>query len=175
MTGVVGRLVFPAYSRHMKRRYASDAAKVLALATLTMFSLSLHAQSVDEVKSAFLGLVVQDKVMQATLENLAPMAIGRDQEAVSLIVSSIAQFREHLDAIYAVGLLLGKMRGPEDAKAAREQLQQSLGVSIKRMDITLQFTNTCLAALKSPAAVAEATKARDAMVASREQLRTLSQ
>jgi hypothetical protein len=163
----------PAYARQMKR---------LAL-LLTMFAAVSHAQSsppqaaapsVDEVKSVFSGLHAQSQVLQAASENLTPMAINQDQQAVALILANIGQFMGHAMPVYAVGNLLGKMRDQEDAQAVRQAIRFQAGLVIQQMDLTLKSTNQYMAFLKSPAAAAEAAKARDAMIASREQLRALS-
>jgi hypothetical protein len=153
---------------------SGDAMKALALVALTVCTvMAAHAQSVPAVNSALDTISSQDKVLQAAYENLVPMGIGQDKDAVDSILDSINRFRICVGPAVAVGNVLTKMRDPEDGRAARVQFQYSLVLVLKQADVAVKYTNSYMALLKSPAALAAATKARDAMVMEREQLRSL--
>jgi hypothetical protein len=147
---------------------------VAAMVALGVFAASAHGQSVPAVNSALETIRTQDNLLGNAYDNLRPMGIGQDQDAVGKILDDVNLFRIDVGIVVAVGNVLVKMRDPEDAKAARVQLQYSLSNALKVADITLNYTNSFMALVKSAAALAEATKARDAMIAIRDQLRSLS-
>jgi len=133
-----------------------------------------RAQSVAQVRSVVASVRAQDKLLQAAYDNLIAMAIGEDKQAVDGVLDDMNMFRASVGTVVAVGNVLVDMRDPLDANVARAQLQFSLGNVLRALDITVKYTNSYMALMKGPAALAEATKARDAMVASRDQLRSLA-
>jgi hypothetical protein len=133
-----------------------------------------HAQTVAQVSGALSSVRLEDKLLQDTYDNLNAMAIGEEKPVVDSILDELNMFRTSVGIVIAVGNVLVKMRDPEDAKAARVQFQYSLGNVLKQLDVAVKYTNSYMALMKGQAALAEATKARDAMIASREQLRSLA-
>jgi hypothetical protein len=146
--------------------------KVLALA-LAVFIISAHAQTATQVGAAQGAVRVQINVLQSASENLIPMAFGQDERPINSILGNVNMSIASVTTVLVIGDLLPKMRDPEDAKVVRAQLEFSLAPALQVLDNLLKFTNGYMALLKSPAAVAEATKVRDAMIVIRNQLRSL--
>jgi hypothetical protein len=146
--------------------------KMLALA-LAILTIPAHAQTVTQVSAAQGAIRVQFNVLQSTSENLIPMALGQDERPINSILGNVNMTIANVTTVLVIGDLLPKMRDPEDAKAVRAQLQYSSAAALPVADNLVKFTNGYMALLKSPAAVAEATKTSDSMIAIREQLRSL--
>jgi len=146
--------------------------KGLALAALLVAG-SAHGQTVQQVHDALTSISAHTESLGVSFENLQGMAIGQDQRAVESITNTMILFLQSSGVVGAVASLLPKMRDPEDAKQVRLRLQISLGETLHVADVNLKSMNGYMTFVKGPAALAEATKARDAMVAIREQLRSL--
>jgi hypothetical protein len=141
--------------------------------TALLVAASAHGQAASQVNDALGAIRAHDNLLQVSYENLQGMAIGEDKDAVNAIGNTVNTFRIGSGNAIAVGNLLPLMRDPEDAKNVRVQLQYSLGVVLQVADISIKFMNSYMALLKGPAALAETTKARDEMIAIREQIRSL--
>ncbi len=137
-------------------------------------STAAYSQTAQQVSNAFEAVRAQDNVLQVASENLGGMAIGADATAVGGINHTVMLFMALDGIVIAVGNLLPKMHDTADANHVRIQLHSSLGSVLEMNDVNIKYVNGAMTLLKSPAALAEATKARDAMVAIQGQLRALS-
>jgi hypothetical protein len=141
--------------------------------TALLVAASAHGQAASQVNDALGAIRAHDNLLHVSYENLQGMAIGEDKDAVNAIGNTVNTFRIGSGTAIAVGNLLPLMRDPEDAKQVRVQLQYSLGVVLQVADISIKIMNSYMALLTGPAALAETTKARDEMIAIREQMRSL--
>jgi hypothetical protein len=146
--------------------------KGLALAALLIASAA-YGQTVEQIDQAQGAIKVQEKVLATAFGNLQGMAIGQDTEVVGSINNTVNVFRLGYEPLIAVSNLVRHLKDKYDAGLVRIQLQYSLGRSLSLADISVNAMNGYLTMVKAPAALAEATKARDAMVEVREQLRSL--
>jgi hypothetical protein len=146
--------------------------KGLALTAL-LIAASAYGQTVSQVNDALGAIKAHDKLLEVSFGNLRGMTIGQEADVLNSITGMVTLFRVSDGTVIAVGNILPHMRDPEDAKHVRIQLQHSLDAAVQIADVAVNGMNGYMTLLKGPAALAETTKARDEMIAIREQLRSL--
>jgi hypothetical protein len=147
-------------------------ATVLALAMSYGYINTACAQSVPAVFHAVAAASAVDQQLLAARKNLSQMSRGLtsiERDCASSVWSAATDFQGTVSDAINVGRILTEMKSPEDLNTVRVYYfgQSSLNAATVG-DYDLELVNNCLVDITTPAALAEATKIRDAMVRLRE-------
>jgi hypothetical protein len=141
-------------------------------------SFPSNGQSVADVKRAVQSLKPQFKQLAAAASNLIqmqkaiksmPELAAVNQFSAAIITSNGAAFGAR-----GVAVIYVNMTCPDDVQFVRGELQDDARYAVEMADIALEEMNEHLTQLTTPAVIAEATKARDAMIEIRGILKPLA-
>jgi hypothetical protein len=135
--------------------------------------LLAYGQTVQHLSDAQAAIREHDKTLGHIADNLGRMAAGPDEDVIGSIGDTINLFRTSKGTFMPVANLVRHMKDPDDEKKVREQLQYSLEQALTMQDLTIKYMNGYLMYLKGQAAITEARRAQDEMIAIREQTHSL--
>jgi hypothetical protein len=146
--------------------------KWLALSAL-LVATTAHGQPVAQANGPIDTMRTQAQHLQDSVHILGDMAIGQDRETVVAILNTAALFLANFRPVSELATILPYMRDQQDAIRVSIQLVMDVDSALQSADSSLKTMNIALTLVHGPAVLAEATKARDSIIAIRDQLRTI--
>lgn len=158
--------------------YARALGSVALVLSAVFVSGSVHAQSSSAVEQVMVGVSMQTKRLDTALTNLGQIEKGlhgADAGSVDEIANAGRQFTGAVGEATPVGLILRHMKHPDDIRFTRAILAISASKAVLVANTDAEIINRCLPQIATPAAAAESTKIRDAILETRNLLEAFSQ
>jgi hypothetical protein len=154
-----------------KTKITYAALMALALAVALGSTNTVSAQSISPFGQAVHSAIALEKEMSTALNNLRQMTRGltsTESGAATDVFQAEINFHCTLNEVITIGQILGDMKSAEDRSTVGQYFSQSSRDAVAHADIAIEYINNNLVAITTPAALAEATKIRDAVVRLRE-------
>jgi hypothetical protein len=165
---------------HSKRRnvmYAKPLAAVVLVVGALAGSDRAGAQTVAAVEQVMVGVSLQTKRLDTALANLSEISKslhGTEGDSAGVVTNAGRQFSGAVGEATPVGVIFRHMKNPEDIRFTRTMLAISASKALLVADSDIEIINRALPQMVTPAAVAESTKVRDAILVSRNLLETFA-
>jgi hypothetical protein len=148
--------------------------KRLALLLILAASATIaNGQTVTQPGSPMEAMRTQAQHLNDSIRILADMAIGQDRDTVVALMNTIALFSANFRPLNELTTILPDMRDSQDAMRLSIQIVQDVDSALTSVESSIKTMNVAMTFVHSPAVLAEATKARDAMIVIRDQLRAI--
>jgi hypothetical protein len=154
--------------------YRVVAAMVLFVALAATSASNARAQSVADADHTMRAMDLRMRALNSARKNLQQMTHpGDDREADAVRAITDADTATFAAAVkvFTVAFFITGMKCPEDARFAREQFGVVVKSFVAMADEEIPRVNDSLREVAAPAALAEATTIRDAMVDLRQLLK----
>jgi hypothetical protein len=141
-------------------------------------SICARAQSATAVEQVMVGVSMQTKRLDIALTNLDQIEKGlhgADVGSVDEVANAGRQFTGAVGEATPVGLILRHMKYPDDIRFTRAILAISASKAVLVANTDAEIINRYLPQIATPAAAAESTKIRDAILETRNLLATFAQ
>jgi len=158
--------------------YTKSFASVVLVAAALFVSGSARAQSATAVEQVMIGVSMQTKRLDTALTNLGQIQKGlhgADAGSVDEVANAGRQFTGAVGEATPVGLILRHMKYPDDIRFTRAILAISASKAVLVADTDAEIINRYLPQIATPAAAAESTKIRDAILETRNLLEAFAQ
>jgi hypothetical protein len=158
--------------------YTRSLASVALVAAAVLVSSSARAQSATAVEQVMVGVSMQTKRLDTALTNLGQIEKGlhgTDAGSVGEVANAGRQFTGAVGEATPVGLILRHMKHPDDIRFTRAILAISASKAVLVANTDAEIINRNLPQIATPAAAAESTKIRDAILETRNLLETFAQ
>ena len=155
--------------------HARAITAVVVIAGALFSNEPAGAQTVAAVEHIMVGVSSQTGQLDAALSNLGEISKGlhgADADGVGEVMNAGRLFSGAVGEATPVGVILRHMRSPEDVRFARTMLAISASKALLAADSDIEIINRAIPKIATPAAAAESTKVRDAIVLTRNLLQT---
>jgi hypothetical protein len=155
--------------------HARAIVAVVVIAGALFSNEPVRAQSVAAVEHIMVGVSSQTRQLDAALTNLGEISKGlrgADADSVDEVTIAGRQFSGAVGEATPVGVILRHMKSPEDLRFTRTMLAISASKALLAADTDIEIINRAIPKIATPAAAAESTKVRDAIVLTRNLLET---
>jgi hypothetical protein len=157
--------------------HARAIAAVVVIAGALFSNEPARAQTVAVVEHVMVGVSSQTKQLDAALSNLAEISKGlrgADADSVDEVTNAGRQFSGAVGEATPVGVILRHMKSPQDVRFTRAMLAISASKALLVADSDIEIINRAIPKIATPAAAAESTKVRDAILLTRNLLETFA-
>jgi hypothetical protein len=158
--------------------FAKFFTSVALVAAALFVSSSVRAQSATAVEQVMVGVSMQTKRLDTALSNLGQIEKGlhgTDAGSVDEVANAGRQFTGAVGEATPVGLILRHMKYPDDIRFTRAILAISASKAVLVANTDAEIINRYLPQIATPAAAAESTKIRDAILETRNLLEAFAQ
>jgi hypothetical protein len=158
--------------------FAKVFTSVALVAAALFVSSSVRAQSATAVEQVMVGVSMQTKRLDTALSNLGQIEKGlhgTDAGSVDEVANAGRQFTGAVGEATPVGLILRHMKYPDDIRFTRAILAISASKAVLVANTDAEIINRYLPQIATPAAAAESTKIRDAILETRNLLEAFAQ
>jgi hypothetical protein len=150
--------------------------KGLVLLAVIAGSTTSHAQTDDQVLKAMAAISAQEVQINTVTSNLSDMLStlhNGDNAGAEIAAEEGNYLIAKLSAVDSLGPLIGVMQIKADRSQLVAMLHGDAAGTIQAAEVCIKTINKALGLMKSPAAVTEVTKLRDAIIPMRGLLRQL--
>jgi hypothetical protein len=165
-------------SQEINTMYTRSLASVALVAAAVLVSSSARAQSATAVEQVMIGVSMQTKRLDTALTTLGQIEKGlhgTDAGSVGEVANAGRQFTGAVGEATPVGLILRHMKHPDDIRFTRAILAISASKAVLVANTDAEIINRYLPQIATPAAAAESTKIRDAILETRNLLEAFAQ